>query len=899
MKKFLSVLLILALSTALLIPFGIVTVSADEPTLITDQAGLAAMTASGDYKLGSDITITGEWSYITPFMGTLDGDGHTITFADGATVIGGLFKQLIQGATVKNLNIVAGDVTWKTVADAAGSASPCVGGVAASVEAGYVNGTGKWSDTAFVSDPANVVTIQNITVTANIAISGTVARPNPPKPEDKVAGGGIIGEIGIIAMIKNCTFNGSISDAVNRTNIDMSAYESCYAGILGKAIRNGGPVAIIGCVNNGTISGYGQEGGILGYSLAWGGGDTGLQSLIIQNCINNGEINCLQTTVGSSTRATAGGIAGYVYVKDESVAIFKSNINYGKVNAIAAEGKIEAGICGVIRQKDTVKFEGNINLGEAKSQMIHTGLSNGKVSYVNNYAITGSDTEKYTTVESAKAAYDALNALYADTYTYDESEGKIGLATDSSGSSNLEVPQEMTLNVEVPEATGTAITSQKDFEAMASDGTYYLANDIEVIGTLKAIKNFSGTFHGNGHTIVLNGATVRGGLFNDLAGGKVYNLSITEAPGSGSKNNYRGISCASDICFGTIAGYGYGTIVGVTTDCAVGGSLKNTSNAYVGGVIGIVTDGNTVIYNSRNTGRIQGGYAGGIAGAIFCENGKVEISRCVNWGNTTATTGAAGGIFAVHSLKSMQVAMNLLAIGNVNYGAVTTGSSDCGGIAGSVVSLWEGKAALLCNVNYGEIKASAADIGCPGGIVGYIKYSGILIAGNVNAGNVEGTKAPNSLVAEVVGSGDLVAENNFAVEATIPATIGEIAGATIDANTVATLNGAYADTFAAGDQIALKWAADANLSATAPTVSYTVDLTEEEQGNGNENDNNNNNNNNTNVTPAPSETVTQAPAAQTETKKKGCGSAIGIGGVVALLMLCGAGVTVAVKRKED
>ena len=83
MKKILSVFLILALSLALLIPLGITTVWADEPTEITDQAGLAAMTADGNYILANDITITGDWSNDTFFKGTFDGDGHTITYAEG------------------------------------------------------------------------------------------------------------------------------------------------------------------------------------------------------------------------------------------------------------------------------------------------------------------------------------------------------------------------------------------------------------------------------------------------------------------------------------------------------------------------------------------------------------------------------------------------------------------------------------------------------------------------------------------------------------------------------------------------------------------------------------------------------------------------------------------------
>ena len=106
MKKLISAILTFAMLVTLLIPVGIVTVAADDATLITDQAGLANLSANGSYKLGNDITITGEWSNEVMFYGVLDGDGHTVTFADGATINGGLFKQLHEGANVKNLNIL-------------------------------------------------------------------------------------------------------------------------------------------------------------------------------------------------------------------------------------------------------------------------------------------------------------------------------------------------------------------------------------------------------------------------------------------------------------------------------------------------------------------------------------------------------------------------------------------------------------------------------------------------------------------------------------------------------------------------------------------------------------------------------------------------------------------------
>ena len=887
MKKIISAILSIALVAALLIPMGMISVSADDVTLITNQAGLANLSANGNYKLANDITITGEWNNDVMFYGSLDGDGHTVTFANGAIINGGLFKQLREGSSIKNLNIVAGNVTWKTGGALQGIGTSCMGALTASIQAG----DGKYNEIGVITSVANRVSIKNVHVTADF-------NGNIDTETDNLAIGGLVGDLGLICLIENCSYTGTINDTA-RGAADMQAYTSGCGGIVGVAVRNCGPIAISDCVNNGNISGYGQIGGILGYCRGWGGGETAPMSLMIQKCVNNGKITCKQTDMGDDNdpakikRAGAGGIAGFVYTKNGATIDFLNNINYGEVNSSAEDNeKIEAGICGVVRQKNTVTFAGNINFDETKMQMIHVGLSNGAVNYSNNYAKIGESSQLYTTfadVGGVQAVFNALNAAYPDVYVFEDDT--IKLATNSTGAGSAsDAPQTMTMDVTVPQPTGTAITTQKELESMRVDGTYYLANDIEIKGTLKSVENFAGVLHGNGYALVLNEAELRGGVFKSLAGGKIYNLSITEAAGSNGKNSYRALIAPNeiDLCFGTVAGYGYGTLVNVTADCAVGGALKNTSNAYVGGMIGVITDGDSVLYSCYNTGSVQGGYVGGFVGSISCEVGKVEIVRCVNWGECSSSNGLAGGIVATHGLTSAQANLILLMMENVNYGAVSTAEARyAGGIVGSLQSFWAGKASVLRNVNYGAVTANAAEIGCPGGIMGYLGYAGIMVAGNVNYGAITGSKNPNALVGVAENNEGNVIANNFAAQAEIPATIGAVAGATIDGNTVATLNEAFAGAFAAGDQIALKWAADAGISATAPDVTYT--LAENSENSENSGDQGGSNNDTS------SETTTEA----TEEKKKGCGSSIGLGGMVAMLMLCGAGATVVSRRRED
>ena len=289
-KKILSFLLVLSLLVTLIVPFTVTTASADG-TAIANQSELAGMSATGNYYLANDITISSSWNYSSAaFTGTLDGKGHTITFADSTAVTGGLFQALGRwdaGATIKNLNIVYGSVTWTSSRFNTNhwAYSRCIGGVAGSV---YSNN--------------GLVTIQNVTVIANISKSDDF---------NGFAIGGILGEVrqGTV-NITNCAFNGSI----NGTNTNA---KSGFGGIVGH-IYDGKSLTISKCVNNGSVTGSVNVGGILGGSIGAGG-----TALTISQCVNRGNITC-------SSNAYAGGIVGYVKQNGSAVTI-QNNINYGNV----------------------------------------------------------------------------------------------------------------------------------------------------------------------------------------------------------------------------------------------------------------------------------------------------------------------------------------------------------------------------------------------------------------------------------------------------------------------------------------------------------------------------------------------------------------------------------------
>lgn len=106
-QKTLALCLVLAMLFGMM-PTTVFAVDADSPTEISDEAGLKAIAnnLSGDYILTQDITLSGTWTPITPFTGTFDGAGHTIS---GMTVTSGtyagLFGSIGSSGAVRNLEV--------------------------------------------------------------------------------------------------------------------------------------------------------------------------------------------------------------------------------------------------------------------------------------------------------------------------------------------------------------------------------------------------------------------------------------------------------------------------------------------------------------------------------------------------------------------------------------------------------------------------------------------------------------------------------------------------------------------------------------------------------------------------------------------------------------------------
>jgi len=215
---------------------------------------------------------------------------------------------------------------------------------------------------------------------------------------------------------------------------------------------------------------------------------------------------------------------------------------------------------------------------------------------------------------------------------------------------------------------------------------------------------FTGVFDGDGHTITglrisydiyPNDQVLYIGLIGYASGATIQNLhmaesSITLAPNSPTIN--------STTC------HRIGSIVGaakddsVVTNCRNSGTVSSPgkSASYTGGVAGAAE----YISKCWNTGAIDGGYAGGVVGAVSYG----EIANC--W-NTGAVTGIsyAGGITGEAGSSTVTDCYNT---------GPVTGTERVGGITGWLFDSGRSDASVLRCYNTGNVTGTEF----AGGIVG-------------------------------------------------------------------------------------------------------------------------------------------------------------------------------------
>ncbi|MGE5677166.1 MAG: choice-of-anchor D domain-containing protein [Pseudomonadota bacterium] len=247
------------------------------------------------------------------------------------------------------------------------------------------------------------------------------------------------------------------------------------------------------------------------------------------------------------------------------------------------------------------------------------------------------------------------------------------------------------------------INEESDFAFISTHmGAYFLQTaDITLTGSWTIIgdnaASFIGTYNGNGHTIsnlTINDSTHSFvGMFgytNNAVIKNVILLGVSVNAGSGVGQAY----------IGAIVGMATGNTV-IERCQVIGGTIKGTSNDYVGsmaGGSGSTTDAIRYCSNSAAIQAVDGEfvYAGGIAGL---NNGA--IADCSNTGSISGGEfGYAGGI-AGYSYAGGNSVMRCYSTGNISTGVAY---SYAGGIVGNASS-------TILDDNYYHIDSALSGIG--------------------------------------------------------------------------------------------------------------------------------------------------------------------------------------------
>ncbi len=275
MKKIATLLISLVI-----ILLSCLTVSANTPTAISTEAELRSITSSGNYYLAKDITLTGNFTPLPTFSGTLDGRGKTIsglkistTAGSAATVYCGLFRKLENGTVVKNLTLKDVDI------EISGGLTVYAGAVAGKIDSGSVFNCRVSGKITAHKGNANIhiggITGVNSVSYAEIYLCENYASISAEGL--RVIAGGIAGEHNRPeAEIKQCANYGTISAT-------GTASENYAGGIVGQTAGS-----VSNCANFGSVSlkagGNGYVGGITANMTN--------RDKTISTCFSGGTLEC-------------------------------------------------------------------------------------------------------------------------------------------------------------------------------------------------------------------------------------------------------------------------------------------------------------------------------------------------------------------------------------------------------------------------------------------------------------------------------------------------------------------------------------------------------------------------------------------------------------------------------
>ncbi len=327
--------LALVLSALMLVSLLCVPSFAAEGTAINTAEEFLAMDPAGTYYLNADITVSSRYGYVddsntTPFTGTFDGNGHSVTIAAP------MFVQFC--GTIKNLTI-NGSASKEGTANEV--ASYC-GAIA--------NNVPKDGGTAVFENIINNAAISGKYriggLTGQISSGNTVTLTNCVN-NGAVNGGNMVG--GLVAYSQNNDI--TFTNCVNNGKVSINVADS-LSGLAGGIIgRFGGDnaytadshstIVIDNCLNAAAIEGTSQAAGILAHARH--------ADVYIKNTTNKGKVTAIFQADGKSGGSDAAGIFGTTDSNSDnkyfSMLFIDRCVNEGDVEAYANRA---AGMAGYV-----------------------------------------------------------------------------------------------------------------------------------------------------------------------------------------------------------------------------------------------------------------------------------------------------------------------------------------------------------------------------------------------------------------------------------------------------------------------------------------------------------------------------------------------------------------------
>ena len=563
---------------------------------------------------------------ITPFKGTFDGNGHTISdlYINNPGYDLGLFGRA-DGAQIKNVT-VKGNVTGSHVEDDSQSGTYVgliIGLGTSATQLTNCESVGSVTGYSYVGGIAGIVP----------SSGGEITSCTNRASVTSIGQGTYIG--GIVGMGKG------ISSCSNFA--DVTTDGDNVGGLAGMISPDYNGQGISDCMNVGNVRGRSIVGGLVG---TCGAAENG----------NNYSIGLVEATdkyagllVGGYDNDPSRAFENTFYVKQGTV-VENGVSTQGKYYGYCSSGTISAA-AKAIKQADVAS--GKLAYMLAKNSGDAWGQELGKGAYpvLNGMAVYFSGSTLCN------------GHLLSETFTNDKAQ-----ETTSSPAHSQEYEDGgfCTVCHESRElhGTGTAadpylISNESQLEYFRnqsnSEGSFSahakLVNDIDLTYAsaeswtpIAQSNSYGGTFDGNGHSIKnLYSSFYQGGfvgLFGFVYGGTIKNLTVEGV--IESTCNYQGM----------IAGLSVGTNF---YNCVAKGSISTTGNnvQYAGGITGNITQRNSsvpVMQGCANYVDITSNapYTGGLIGQVY---NAINMTDCANYGNVTGN-GTVGGLIGYTSPQS-------------------------------------------------------------------------------------------------------------------------------------------------------------------------------------------------------------------------------------------------------